>query len=224
MIDMSAQIERVTGSTLAGARTWSAPQINGRALSPARMNSPDELQGAEKQAWIEAEAAGRAAGLAAAQRQIDQRVRQLEEATAALSAALQAMARPLSHVDDEIHGQVVELAIAIARGLLRRELRSDPTQIIGIVRETVALLPAAARGVRVSLHPEDAALVRERLPAGGPDQAWSIIDDPALSRGDCRVHTDYAQVDARIETRLKATLAALLGDERAVARSAEEAE
>ena len=83
MIDMSAQLERLTGSTLAGARTWSAPQINGRALSPARMNSPDELQGAEKQAWIEAEAAGRAAGLAAAQRQIDQRVRQLEEATAA---------------------------------------------------------------------------------------------------------------------------------------------
>lgn len=221
MINMSSQPERMFDNNLTGARTWSAPQINGRALSPTRMNSPEDLQGPEKQAWFEAEAAGRAAGLAAAQRQIDTRVRQLDEATTALSAALQAMSRPLSHVDDEIHGQVVELAIAIARGLLRRELRSDPAQIIGIVRETVALLPAAARGVRVSLHPEDAALVRQRLPAGGPEQAWSIVDDPALSRGDCRVHTEYAQVDARVETRLKATLAALLGDERAEARGTE---
>jgi flagellar assembly protein FliH len=202
---------------------WTAPQIGGRALGPARgMVLPEELQGAERQAWQEAEAAGRAAGLAAAQRQIDERVRQLNEATAALLTALQALSRPLAHMDDEAHGQIVELAIAIARGLLRRELRADPAQIIGIVRETVALLPAAARGVRVLLHPEDAALVRERLAAGGPDQAWAIVDDPALSRGDCRVHTEYAQVDARIETRLKATLASLLGDERAHARGAEQ--
>ena len=218
---MSAQPERLTDNSMTDVRAWNAPQINGRAFSPARMNTADDLQGPERQAWVEAEAAGRTAGLAAAQRQIDTRMRQLDEATVAISAALQALARPLAHVDEEVHGQIVELAIAIARGLLRRELRADPTQIIGIVRETVALLPAAARGVRVLLHPEDAALLREKLPAGGPDQAWSIIDDPALSRGDCRVHTDYAQVDARVETRLKATLAALLGDERAEARGAE---
>jgi flagellar assembly protein FliH len=221
MTDMSAQLERLTDNSMTDVRAWNAPLINGRALSPARMNSAEDLQGPERQAWVDAEAAGRAAGLAAAQRQIDARMRQLDEATGALSAALQALARPLAHVDEEVHGQVVELAIAIARGLLRRELRADPAQIIGIVRETVALLPAAARGVRVLLHPEDAALLREKLPAGGPDQAWSIIDDPALSRGDCRVHTEYAQVDARVETRLKATLAALLGDERAQARGAE---
>jgi len=207
----------------AAVRSWSAPQIGGRALSPGKgAGSLEDLQGPEKQAWVEAEAAGRAAGLAAAQRQIDARVRQLDEVTAALSTALGALSRPLSHVDDEVHGQIVELAIAIARGLMRRELREDPSQIIGIVRETVALLPAAARGVRVLLHPEDAALVRERLPAGGPEQAWSIVDDPVLARGDCRVLTEYAQIDARIESRLKATLLTLLGEERAHARGGSE--
>jgi flagellar assembly protein FliH len=179
---------------------------------------PEDLQGAEKQAWQEAEAAGRAAGLAAAQKQIDARLRQLDELTRSLGAALDALSRPLAHVDEEVHAQIAELAVSIARGLLRRELRADPTQIIGIVRETVALLPASARGVRVVLHPEDAALVRERLPAGGPEQAWSIAEDPVLSRGDCRVQTEYALIDARIEARLNETLQALLGDERSQAR------
>lgn len=208
---------------VAAVRSWSAPQIGGRTLSPGKgAGSLEDLQGPEKQAWLEAEAAGRAAGLAAAQRQIDARVRQLDELTGALSTALGALSRPLAHVDDEVHGQIVELAIAIARGLMRRELRADPSQIIGIVRETVALLPASARGVRVLLHPEDAALVRERLPAGGPEQAWSIVEDPVLARGDCRVQTEYAQIDARIESRLKATLSTLLGEERAHARGGAE--
>ncbi len=104
----------------------------------------------------------------------------------------------------KVHAQIAELALALAHGLLRRELRADPSQVIGMVRQTVALLPASARGVRIALHPEDAALVRERLLVAGPESAWSLIDDPVLGRGDCRVHTDYAQIDARIEVRLKA--------------------
>jgi flagellar assembly protein FliH len=85
------------------------------------------------------------------------------------------------------------------------------------------LLPASSQGVRVALHPEDAALVRECLVVTGPDRAWTIVDDPALGHGDCRVYTDYAQIDARIETRLKESLAALLGDERRAQRSGEAA-
>jgi flagellar assembly protein FliH len=94
--------------------------------------------------------------------------------------------------------------------------------VIGMVRQTVALLPASANGVRIALHPEDAALVRERLLVAGPESAWSVIDDPILGRGDCRVHTDYAQIDARVEMRLKAMLAELLGDERARPRTGEQ--
>jgi flagellar assembly protein FliH len=196
---------------------WSAPAIgsgNGGAGAARDLRKPTEMQGAERRVWREAEAAGLAAGLEAARADIDARQRKLDAATRQLEAALQALSRPLAQIDDTVHGQIALLATALARALLRRELRTEPTQIIGIVRDTVGLLPASARGVRVLLHPEDATLVRERLSTGGPEQAWSIVDDPVLSRGDCRVHTEYAQVDARIETRLNEAMAILLGDER----------
>jgi flagellar assembly protein FliH len=180
---------------------------------------PEELQGAELRAWHEAEAAGRAAGIEAGRAEVESRMRRLEDAARRMESALQALDRPLAHLDDQVHEQIALLATSLARALVRRELRTDPAQIIGIVRETVALLPAASRGVRVQLHPEDAAMVRERLATGGPEQAWSIVDDPVLSRGDCRVLTDYAQIDARLETRLKEALALLLGDERAQSRT-----
>lgn len=201
---------------------WSAPAIGANGVKrPPRL--PEEMQIGERKVWQEAEAAGRAAGLAAARAEIDARLRQLDATGRALETALQALARPLAQIDDNIHGQIAMLATALTRSLLRRELRTDPAQIIAIVRDTVALLPASARGVRVLLHPDDATLLRERLNVAGPEQAWAVVDDPALSRGDCRVHTEYAEIDARLETRLSEALVLLLGDERGTSRSEGEA-
>ncbi len=197
---------------------WSAPAIGSATGTLRGLRKPQEMQGAERRAWQEAEAAGRAAGMEAARADIDARQRKLDGTTRQLETVLQTLSRPLAQLDDTVHAQIAMLATALARALLRRELRTEPTQIIGIVRDTVGLLPASARGVRVLLHPEDATLVRERLSTAGPEQAWSIVDDPVLSRGDCRVHTDFAQIDARVDTRLNEALSLMLGDERGPAR------
>jgi len=211
-------------STAEGPRAWSAPQFDGRVASPRRgARSVGELGGAEQRVWKEAEEAGRAAGLAAAQAEIAARHRALDAQSAALQSALLALSRPLAKLDDDLHEQVARLAIAIARNLVRRELRMDPAQVIGIVRDTVALLPASSRGVRVVLHPEDAGLLRERLALPQSAEAWSVVEDPVLSRGDCRVVSEYAQVDARLDTRIAAAMSELLGDERQAPRDGEDA-
>lgn len=196
-------------------RPWSAPQFDGH-LASARRNAraAAEAAEAEQRAWKQAEEAGRAAGLAAAKAEIDARLRALDAQSAALQNVLETLTRPLSRLDDELHAQIARLAMTIARSLVRRELRTDPAQVIGIVRDTVGLLPAGSRGVRVILHPDDAALLRERLAQPQFAEAWSVVEDPVLSRGDCRVVSEYAQVDARLETRIAAAVAELLGDER----------
>ena len=204
---------------LAEAPTWQAPVLDGFDARPAGRNlTGEQLREEQRRLLAAAEAQGRASGLAAAQQDIDAKLRALDEKSRSLQAALNALGRPLAQVDDVVHEQITMLALELARGLLRRELRTDPSQVIGMVRDTVALLPVSVQGVRVALHPEDAALVRERVVVAGPESAWAIVDDPALARGDCRVHTDYAQIDARIATRLNEALAALLGDERSVRR------
>jgi flagellar assembly protein FliH len=134
-----------------------------------------------------------------------------------LDSIVNALARPLQELDPEVEDQLLQLALTIGRHLVRRELRIDPTQVIAIIRETVALLPASARDVRVHLHPEDAAVVREKLATPTGERAWTIAEDPVMSRGGCRVSTETAHIDARLETRIGSVVSALLGDERITA-------
>jgi flagellar assembly protein FliH len=197
---------------------WSAPQVDGVTAGRGRPRTVRELQAAEEAVWQSVREEARVEGLAAARTEIDARVAQLEDQSRRLASLLELQARPLARLDAEMEQQLAELAIAIARQLLRRELKADPSQVIAVVRETVGLLPASARDVRVIMHPDDAALVREKLAAPHNQVAWQLVEDPMLARGDCRVATDTALIDARMENRLAAAIASLLGDERAQER------
>jgi len=124
-------------------------------------------------------------------------------------------------LDDAVGAQLAELALAIARQVVRRELKADPAQILTIVRETVQLLPLTARDVRIVLHPEDAALVRERLAPANTGRAWTIAEDPMITRGGCRVTSETGQIDARLEAQLASVIGAVLGEDRASSRTAD---
>jgi len=93
-------------------------------------------------------------------------------------------------------------------------LKTDPTQIIGIVREAIGSLPVSARDVRVHLHPEDAAVVRQNLAPTESERAWQLVEDPVMARGGCQITTATSRVDARLETRLGAIVSELMGTER----------
>jgi len=124
------------------------------------------------------------------------------------------LARPLAEVDESVQRELLALAMALARQIVRRELRQDPTQIIGIVREAIGQLPIAVRDVRVQLHPEDAAIVREHLAPVENERAWALVEDPMMMRGGCQVVSSSSRIDARLESRLGALLSELMGSER----------
>jgi flagellar assembly protein FliH len=65
------------------------------------------------------------------------------------------------------------------------------------------------------LHPEDAAIVRERLSEPVSERAWTLVEDPTMSRGGCVIRTENSQIDARLESRISVVIANALGDERA---------
>ena len=202
---------------------WDLPSITGLPIQARRGGKTvQELEAVEHRAYEEAFAKGRAEGLAAAEREMRPQLQQLQTRIERFDAILAVLAQPLQQMDSEVQDQLVQLALTVGRHLVRRELRIEPAQVIAIIRETVALLPASARDVRVHLHPEDAAVVREKLAAPTGERAWTIAEDPVMSRGGCRVTTETAHIDARLETRIASVVSALLGDERVVASRGEE--
>ncbi|HTW75786.1 MAG TPA: flagellar assembly protein FliH [Steroidobacteraceae bacterium] len=203
------------------AALWELPALGGPVL-PLRRRSA-ELSAIEREAWEQGHAEGREVGLIAAREEALAAGTELERRLQQLQGILDFMSRPLAELDQQVQRQLAALAGAIARQLVRRELRAQPDEIVAVVRETIALLPVGARQVRVHLHPEDAGLVRSRLASAGGERAWSLIEDPMLARGGCRVTSESSSIDATLEQRLGAVIATLLGDERSAPRAMEEA-
>jgi flagellar assembly protein FliH len=158
---------------------------------------------AHKEAFEQGLAEGREAGRAEVRAQVER-----------LSGMFYDLAKPFEVLDAEVERELLTLSMALARQIVRRELKTDPTQIIGIIREAIAALPVAARDVRVHLHPEDAAVVRQHLAPTENERAWVIVEDPVMARGGCQVSTSTSRIDMRLETRLGAMLSELLGTER----------
>lgn len=195
------------------------PTVHGPIVGEAspeayRLPSADEIARIRADAYAAAHAEGFAAGRAKAiadgaqktAREVQRLVRICEE-----------LAQPLAKVDDAVVEQVGELAVMIARHLVRRELKHAPGEVVGVVREAMRLLPLSTRRARIHLHPDDLLIVQEAL-AVRSDTAWQLEADPLVSRGGCVVETEISRIDAQVESRIAAVASRMLGGERGADR------
>jgi flagellar assembly protein FliH len=193
---------------------WDLPAVEGPLVQRrgAGVNVM-HLEAVERDAWEQGLAAGHAEGVRRGEAELAVRVNEFNVKIAALEAIIGTLAKPLEQLDEAMEQELTRLALIIAKHLVRRELRLDPTQVIGIIRHTVGLLPVATRDLKVHLHPEDARIVREKLaqPSGEPE--WVLKEDPLLARGGCRLTTATSNIDARLESRVAEAVNGLLGDE-----------
>jgi flagellar assembly protein FliH len=201
---MNKIISKDSGATV---ERWEIPSVGTPKPAAAPVLTASQLEELQQQAQQEGYQAGYQEGLAKARGEIKAKVERLER-------IFNLLHKPLATLDDEVEQQLLALAVAVARQIIRRELRTDPGQIVAAVREAVGSLPLAARQVRIHLHPEDAALVRGALVPAETERGWQLVDDPVLQRGDCKVLSDTSQVDASVERRLAAVAAAILARER----------
>ncbi len=196
----------IRSEELEDCQAWHVPEVEARG-GRQRPLTARQLEEIQEQARKEGFERGLAEGRAAGEAEFQTRAERLQQ-------LLQALGQPFEELDDEVEQQLSRLAMMVARQLVRRELKTDPGQVIAVVREALAELPLASRDIRLALHPEDAALVREALSMGDEEQRIHIVEDPVQSRGGCKVLTDTSQIDASVESRLNAVIAHVLGGER----------
>jgi hypothetical protein len=115
----------------------------------------------------------------------------------------------LSHEQDRL----AELAIAIAKRVVSRELRTDPTLVAGLAVEgIVALGERDGATVRVGplLAEADTEALMSALRAKLPKS--EIVRDESLEPGDCIVETTLGSVDESLGVRLDAAVRAISGE------------
>jgi flagellar assembly protein FliH len=120
-----------------------------------------------------------------------------------IGRALDEFARERASYYRRIEGEVVQLALAIARKILHREMQLDPHVLAGIVRVTLEKLDAGTR-VDLYVHPAEATDWRHYFACqmeGVP--APEVHEDPAVPAGECRIETSLGSTEVGFELQLK---------------------
>jgi flagellar assembly protein FliH len=139
-------------------------------------------------------AEGHADAIALGKEATDQELAPLRELAGNFSNALQ-------DADQLIAADILELALHLAKGMLKQALHVKPELILPIVREAIEYLPVLQQPALLMLNPDDAKTVRagigEELDKGG----WRVIDDAQVGRGGCKIDTATNQIDAQAAAR-----------------------
>ena len=200
MLGDSPELRRWEVPALDAPAAPSAPEDAGEPLP--QPPSLEEIEAIQQAAHEEGYSAGHAEGLAQAQAEM----RRLQ---ARLEGILDAFSRPLAELEGEVELALAELAARVAGALVRHAYTVEPALIARLTREALDSLGEKPRSVEVRLHPEDLDAVEPLLPASG---GVRVIADPALARGDLRVHAEDVRLDARLSTRLEQILPRLLAE------------
>ena len=169
----------------------------------------EEIEQWHQQAQKEGFEQGYQEGLAKAAQEL---ARQKQE----LQTLIDFFDNPLEALNEEVEEQLNVLVVALAQQLVRREIRSEPGEIIGLIRDSVQLLPASSRRIRIALNPEDADLVRKtlQLDENEEEMSWKLVEDPMITRGGCEIKSNKSVINATLENRLQSLAASVLGGER----------
>jgi flagellar assembly protein FliH len=128
---------------------------------------------------------------------------QLAKERSCLATALAQFTRDRATYFQKVEGEVVQLALSIARKILHREAQLDPLLLAGIVRVALEKIDRAT-GVVLHVHPQNSAdwrrfLATQLEPADLPE----IVDDPSQPLDSCQLETAMGTAAFGLDIQLK---------------------
>lgn len=161
-------------------------------------------------------------GRESAQKEAQHQLRALveQEALVAGRATAQQMDSLLQTFQSEFEGmqqglaeKTLDLAIAIAQTIVAREIESDRSVILPVIRDCIEPLGKAALDLKVTLHPTDLAAVEDAIEQAQIPGFDYLISDSSIQPGGCVLESHQGLIDGQLQTRWQRTLASIGKDE-----------
>lgn len=146
---------------------------------------------------------GYAAGVAAEADRARAELGRLVTSLDALAAARGEMVRATEH-------QMVELALAMARRIVQREVSLDRDLLVSMAHVALQRLEHGVAAT-VRFNPEDYASTIAAQTKRWAGMPVTVVPDSELARGECRVESAFGRVQAGVEAQLQEVGLALLG-------------
>lgn len=159
----------------------------------------------EREAFATAYAQGERAGIEAGTTRADAMLRRLSDTLRELDELRRSMIRQTEH-------QIVQLAVEMARRILRREVQVDSDLLCAMARVALDRLGDAAPAT-IRLNPEDYHAIVARQGGSWAGNHVNVVADPAVGRGGCMVESSFGFIDASVEAQFRVLEEALLAED-----------
>jgi flagellar assembly protein FliH len=209
---MSSRAKVVADRGVVVPYTWGAPlrplESNQPAASPFEEASgaarQDRLAQIEREAFAKGYEQGERSGAEAAGTRGEAMLRRLSETLSELTTLRATMIH-------QTERQMVELALAVARRVVHREIALDRDLLIAIARVALDRLGENVQ-VTVRLHPEEFEATGAARVAASAGGSVTFVPDARVGRGGCRIESDMGMLDAGVDAQIQEIARALLGD------------
>lgn len=143
---------------------------------------------------------GHEQGLAASKEEVSQHID-------ALIQLLEKLQKPVDSVEKNLEKELVQLAVSLARAVIRSELKTNKDMIFQAISEGLKVLPIQESRYQIHLNPDDISLVKSHFSSEEMEKhKWNLVESPHISRGGCEIITDSNAVDITVERRVRDVL------------------
>jgi flagellar assembly protein FliH len=189
-VDATAIVWREVGNRMDAFSPGTQPGV-GERLAQMENQCRQAIEQNRAAAFREGESAGRRQSAVELQAALERLARSVEEL---------ALLRP--RLRQEAEQDMLRLALAVARRILRRELAVDPEALHGLA--LAALEKVSCEQIhRVRVHPSLAAQIGALLEKSMAHRVIEIIPDAAREPGTLIFETERGSLDASVETQLE---------------------
>ncbi len=113
----------------------------------------------------------------------------------------------LEQIEAQAEPQLRDLAVAIARKIIGKELEFHPEAVVDIVKAALAEKARLRREIFLRVNPADLQFIRDKKPdlldVLSRAKEIGIREDPDVARHGVIIETDAGTIDAQLETQLE---------------------
>jgi len=132
---------------------------------------------------------------------------------AALKAAAEQMNRSRIELESSALKDVLELSIAIAERVTKRQGILDPAVAVNNVEEALKLVSHSS-DIRIAIHPKNKSTLKEVLPRLKTQwpalEHLELVEDAMLAPGGCRIYTSQGEVDGDLDGQINRVVSDLI--------------
>ncbi len=107
----------------------------------------------------------------------------------------------LDALDAVIASRLMQLALTASRQILGQSAIIDGTMLLNQIQQLIQHEPLLSGKPQLRVHPDDLALVEERLGSTLTAHGWILLADRQLHPGGCKISAEDGELDASLATR-----------------------